>query len=144
MNAVREYRVLYDKGVKGFKDKRQKDNAWKEIADITKMTVKECEQKYSSQRTMFGRYIKTLQVPSGSGRESLDIKPEWEHLRWLITHINHRVTKTNLTPELDLSQTESDNPGLVEAADETGSVGKENDVSGRVVVTPLVAGLLFY
>ena len=40
MAVVREYRVLYDKGIKGFRDKRQKENVWAEVAKKTGYTVK--------------------------------------------------------------------------------------------------------
>ena len=95
MDTVREYRCLYDKGVKDFKDKRVKANAWKEIATKLEVEVKDIMDRYSSIRTVFGRYLKKLKPPSGSGRDSVEIKPEFEYLKWLICHIEHGKTISN-------------------------------------------------
>ena len=103
MDLVRQYRVLYDKGVKGFRDRTLKENAWSEIAQKLNMTPKEAECKYNSQRTMFGRYIKQLKPASGAGRESVIVKPEFEHMRWLICHIDHRRTSSNLAVAMDMA-----------------------------------------
>ena len=93
---MRQYRCLYDKGCPEFKDKNKKENAWTAIANELHITVKKAEDRYKNVRTVFGRYLKGLKPPSGSGRDSIVIKPEFEHLRWLITHIDHRKTTTNI------------------------------------------------
>ena len=36
-----------------------------------------------------------MKAPSGSGRSGVEIRPDLEYLRWLITHIKHRQTSTN-------------------------------------------------
>ena len=96
METIRQYRCLYDRGCSDFKNKAMKNNAWKEIAEKLGMQPVDAEKKYNNTRTTFGRYIKSLTAPSGSGRDSIPpIKPEYEHLRWLITHIKPRTNTTN-------------------------------------------------
>lgn len=81
MAAVREFRCLYDKGIKDFKDLTKKENAWKEVSQRTNMTVTEAQNKYKNIRTSFGRYVKSLKPASGSGRDSIVLRPAYEHLR---------------------------------------------------------------
>ena len=56
---------------------------------------------------MFGKYLKAVKPPSGSGSDAVEINEEWEHLRWLPTHINHRTTRTNIIPPKEPTK----NPG---------------------------------
>ena len=100
MALVREYRCIYDKACKDYKDITCKSNAWKEIAAKCALAgeqkdPKALQQRYSNIRTTFGRYLGKLKAPSGSGRDEISLKPQWEHLRWLITHIEHRNTGPN-------------------------------------------------
>ena len=43
LNTIREYPILYDKSQKGFRNKIQKANAWKKIAEKMNKTVEECQ-----------------------------------------------------------------------------------------------------
>lgn len=96
MNTVREYRCLYDKGCTDFKDLRKKENAWIKVGEKFNLSSLEASKKYKNIRTTFTRYLASTKPPSGSGREDIILKPEYEHLRWLITHISHRNTTSNI------------------------------------------------
>lgn len=50
------------------------------------------ERRYNSIRTNFGRYRKSIEAATGSGRDSVVLRDEFEHLRWLIPHIRQRKT----------------------------------------------------
>lgn len=108
MSKVREYRCLYDKATKDFKDVRKKENAWREVSECFSMTPSEAEKKYKNIRTVFGRYLTKLKPPSGSGRDAIQLSPEYEHLRWLITYISRRATTSNIN-----KQKPSDNTDII-------------------------------
>ena len=67
-----------------------------EIATKLVITTEDVGRHYKSQRSNFGKYLKSLQVPSGSGRDKVKLDPDQEHLRWLICHIEQRTTKTSI------------------------------------------------
>ena len=89
MNCIRNYRVIYDKSSKGYKIPQQKRNAWIEISETLGIGVEEAQTRYKSIRTNFSKYVKRIKCTrSGAGRSDLpEIKEDYEHLRWLITHI---------------------------------------------------------
>lgn len=54
-------------------------------------------RKYETIRTSFSKYLKTVKPASGSGRDTIVLKPEFEHLRWMTPYIRSRTTKSNLS-----------------------------------------------
>ena len=120
MEVVREYRVLYDKAAKGFRDINKKDNAWKDVGERLEMAPEEAKRRYTTERTKFVRYLSSLKPASGSGRDAVVLEADKEHLRWLITHIEHRRTTTSVpqTPTTTSTTTRDDNNNNVNA-DET-------------------------
>ena len=76
----------------------QKKNAWNEVATELGIDVSEAQSRYNTIRTCFSRYLKSIrEIRSGSGREHVQLKVEYEHLRWLIAYIKHRSTTSNLS-----------------------------------------------
>ena len=76
MNNVQNYRCIYDKSCVDYKVPQKKRNAWQKIAESMKLPVDVIQKRYSSIRTVFSRYIKSLSVRSGSGRDDVpNIKP---------------------------------------------------------------------
>ena len=69
---------------------------WQNAILQEKKDQKTLQQRYFNIRTTFGRYLGKLKAPSESERDEISLKPQWEHLRWLITHIEHRNTKLQL------------------------------------------------
>ena len=96
MEAVKDYRIIYDKSEKDFRDSKKKENAMVEIATKLGITTEDVSRHYKSQRSNFGKYLNSLEVPSGSSRDKVKLDPEQEHLRWLICHIAPRTTKTSM------------------------------------------------
>ena len=45
--------------------------------------------------TLFSRYLKNVNPPSGSSSDQVKIDKRYEHLRWLITFIKARLTTGN-------------------------------------------------
>ena len=59
--------------------------------------VEEAQTRYKSIRRNFSKYVKRIKCTrSGAGRSDLpEIKEDYEHLRWLITHIKQRKSVSN-------------------------------------------------
>ena len=117
MNYVQNYRCIYDKTCVDYRKPQAKRNAWKSIAksmDLPDGSHDLIKNRYTSIRTVFSKYVKSLTIKSGSGRNELpNIKPEFEYLRWLIVHIKHRKGKSNLKSakrrrEIDDNESEHD------------------------------------
>lgn len=102
-SLVRQYRCLYDKSFKYYKNKRMKINAWNEISAKMDISADECRRRYYNIRTAFGRYLKSRIPPSGSERDSIEVKPEYQSLRWLISHIEHRNSSSDVTTSIQQS-----------------------------------------
>lgn len=51
MNVIQNYRVMYDKSCKEYKDIRKKKNAWEKVAEELEMGVSEVQRRYNSIRT---------------------------------------------------------------------------------------------
>ena len=75
---------------------QKKENATVEIATKLGITTEDVGRHYKSQMSNFGKYLHSLQVPSGSSRDKVKLDPDQEHLRWLICHIEPRTTKTSI------------------------------------------------
>eukprot|EP00795_Rhopilema_esculentum_P004065 gene4065-20242_t len=111
MDCIRNYRSIYDKKCKGYKVPQKKKNAWKEVSAQLGIDIDEAQRRYNSIRTNFAKYIKRMRASarSGSGRADLpEIREEFEHLRWLLIHIKHRESTSNIKrkprPTLDADQ----------------------------------------
>ena len=117
MSCVRTYPAVYNKSCRDYKIPLKKKNAWKEIGLALNIDWAEAQTRYNSIRTNFSKYIKRQRsIRSGSGIGDVpEIKPEYEHLRWLLTHIQHRRSTTNFkrkpTTEMLSSEEESGNDG---------------------------------
>ena len=93
MEEVRKHPSIYDKSSREYRDGRIRSNAWKEIELALGVSIPgSALKRYSTIRTRFSKYLRDLQLPSGSGTASIILKPEYESLRWLITHITHKKT----------------------------------------------------
>lgn len=90
METVRTYRVLFDKGCTDFKNQVMKSNAWKQVSEKAGMDPQLARKRYDNIRSSFGRYIRTLKPPSGSGRDAIVLDQKFEYLRWLMPYIKHR------------------------------------------------------
>ena len=51
MNHIQNYRVIYDKICKGYKNRTTIRNAWEEVAKKFSMSVDECQRRYNTIRT---------------------------------------------------------------------------------------------
>ena len=85
--------------VRTLKIQKKRENAMVEIATKLGITTEDVGRHYKSQRSNFGKYLNSLEVPSGSSRDKVKLDPEQEHLRWLICHIAPRTTKTSMQKE---------------------------------------------
>lgn len=102
MDTIRDFRVIYDRGCTDFKNKEIKSNAWKEVSKkLNNMDISTLMKRYDNIRTVFGRYLKSVKPPSGSGREDVSLDKKYESLRWLVPYIKHREgTTTNVKRKL--------------------------------------------
>ena len=103
MNTIRKYPAIYDKSCSDYKNQRVKSNAWLAVSKSLGMDVLLVQKQYNTIRSNFSRYLKDLKGKSGCGRGDIEIRPDLEYLRWLITHIKHRQTSSNIKlpcPEL--------------------------------------------
>jgi hypothetical protein len=98
IETIKGYRILYDKSETDFKNQTKKANAWEEVAKAVGSTVGDVKKNFKTVRTVFGKYIASLEFPSGSSRADVQLDSEKEHLRWLITYIVPRPTKTSIVP----------------------------------------------
>ena len=92
MNCIRNYRVIYDNKIP-----QQKKKAWIEISKIFGIGVEEVQTRYKSIRTKFSKYVTPIKCTrSGAGRSDLpEIREDYEHLRWLITHFKYMESVSN-------------------------------------------------
>ena len=96
-SCIRKYPVLYGKSDKDYGIPLEKKNAWKEIGLELAIDCGEAQTRYNTVRTTFSKYLKQQKpVRSGSGVADVpEIKPGYEHLRWLLSYIHHRASSTN-------------------------------------------------
>ena len=96
MDTIRNYRAIYDKSYPEYKNQRVKTNAWQAVATSLGMDVALVQKRYNTIRSNFSKYLKDLKGKSGCGQGDIEIRPDLEYLRWLITHIKHRQTCSNV------------------------------------------------
>ena len=90
MEIIKEFPSIYNRSSAQFKDKNIKSNAWKEIASLhTDMDVNTCKQRYESIRTTFSRYLKRCKPPSGSGSDSVILRPNTNICAGCVPSSNH-------------------------------------------------------
>ena len=95
MQEVQKYPVLYNNFDTEFKNNIIKKSAWTAIGVLFGLTDQECESKYKSIRSAYGRFLRRKKsTPSGSGR--IFISKEYDFLQWLNIYIDHRDTTTNV------------------------------------------------
>lgn len=90
MDTIRCYPAIYDKGSVDFRDKNKKANAWKAVSEKCSCEVASAQTRYRTIRTKLGKYLAKLKLPSGSGHQGGVLKPEFESLRWLVSHIKSK------------------------------------------------------
>ena len=82
INMVQNYRCIYDKSCKDYKDTRKKRDAWTEIAQKLKVDVTEAQKRYTNIRTNFSKYIKKVRGKSGTGTDDLpELRDDYKYLR---------------------------------------------------------------
>ena len=62
MEEIRLFPVIWNKFMIAFKNKNKKVNAFKEVGEKFGLSAENSEKKYSSIRTMFGRYMRKKTV----------------------------------------------------------------------------------
>ena len=98
MEIIREFSTIYNQRLKDFKDRKNKPNCWKAIAEKVGQPVDQVKRRYESIRTQFRKYLKSKKGKSGSGRGDVLIDPRYEHLRWLKNFIVSRASSGNFKP----------------------------------------------
>ena len=134
MNCIQDHRVIYDKGSKDYKDQRKMKNAWSEVSLQLGIEVLEAQTRYKSIHTKFSKYIKQMRGRSGSGRCDLPpIREDLEHLRWLLVHIKHRSSTTNITT--------LNNKDILADVDEGERVEDEEEQEEAILGVPVNRGM---
>jgi hypothetical protein len=59
------------------------------VAEEMAIDVAKANTRYSTIRTKFSKYLLKLKLRSGSGATAV-LEPQFEHLRWLVCHIDQR------------------------------------------------------
>ena len=116
----------------GFIIPQKKKNAWKEISSKLGMDIVEAQTRYNSIRTGLSKYMKRLRGASGSGREDIEVKKEYDYVKWLLVHIKHRPSSTNIKrPKLEVSVDDSEKESDAESdgLNLSNNTNDENDVS---------------
>ncbi|XP_068732649.1 uncharacterized protein [Montipora capricornis] len=100
--VVRNYRVLYDKECKDFKDKNKKLQAWEKVANEMGMTKDDAQTYFRNMRNKYSREKKKLGKAkvSGAGQDDVtevkkDLSGMYPYLQWLEPYIVERKTKSN-------------------------------------------------
>ena len=70
MEEIRLFPVIWNKFMTEFKNKHKKVNAFKEVGEKFSLSAENSEKKYSSIRTMFGRYMRKKPSGTGSGKKT--------------------------------------------------------------------------
>ena len=97
MELIREFPTIYNKRTKDFHDKRKRENCWKKISELLNTTTQEVGRRYKTIRTSFTRYLSKQRGKSGCGlSDTGSIDPQYEQLRWLLTHIKSRESSSNI------------------------------------------------
>lgn len=91
MSCVRKYAAMYDKNCKDCKIPLRKKIVWREIGLELGIDWAEAQTCSNSIRTNFSKTSRDKDlIRSGSGIGDVpEIRPEFEHLRWLLIHIRH-------------------------------------------------------
>ena len=129
MDEIRKYRAIYDKSCVEYKDQRVKRNAWQAVANTLRIDLSCAQQRYNNIRTNFSKYIKSLKGKSGSGRDDLVIRADYEYLRWLCSHIKHRQTRTNMRKTDSEEACEESDNGDPTACEDDGQGGAQGSLA---------------
>ena len=121
METIRKYPAIYEKSTNDYHDNRKKKNAWNAVEKLLGTEPGAAQKRYSTIRTRFSKYLKDLKLPSGSGNEIV-LKPQFEGLRWLISHIRPRPTKSNYASHAVCPVSDDDDDN---------DYNQENNVSNR-------------
>ena len=73
MEIIREFPTIYNRRVKDLKDRNKKSNCWKAIGEKVGQPVDQVKRRYGSERTQFGKYLKSRKGKSGSGSGDVPI-----------------------------------------------------------------------
>ena len=74
VNWIRDNPIIYDKGLSNYKKKVDKREMWAKKAAEVGVTVKQLLTWYESNRTRYGKLIKTK---SGQGQQRMTQRQEW-------------------------------------------------------------------
>ena len=58
MNHIQNYRAIYNKTCKGYKNRTTKRTAWEEVAKKFSISVNECQRCYNTIQTRYSKYLK--------------------------------------------------------------------------------------
>lgn len=108
MEEVRGYQVLYDKNHPDFRDKQTKENCWLMISESLGVSCTSAKVRYNTIRTKFSKYLNTCRPLNGTSDEELVLKPEYEPMKWLMPHIQHRPALANKSPKFRPSPSAAD------------------------------------
>ena len=96
MEEIRLYPAIWNLFTTDFKNKHKKVNAFKEVGGNFGLSAENSEKKYSSIRTMFGRYMKKNLLGTGKAKKTeQDIF--YESLVWLKQSIKMKTTIFNFS-----------------------------------------------
>ncbi|KYQ52422.1 Transcription factor Adf-1 [Trachymyrmex zeteki] len=92
IDCVRGYPHLYNHQDKNFKNNLMKENSWKEIASVMKMSVSECQVQWTRLRDKFAREKRQMELEtrSGSGASCRITFALYETMLFLEKHIKRR------------------------------------------------------
>ncbi|XP_017470228.1 PREDICTED: transcription factor Adf-1-like [Rhagoletis zephyria] len=90
IDAVRRRDFLYDKAMKGFRLPKLKTAGWREIANEVGGTEQECMRSWASLRDRFGKELRRLEAPSGSGAPKIEPWPLIDSMMFLREHVKPR------------------------------------------------------
>ena len=117
MEHIRRYPVIYDKSAAHYRDARKRANAFKAIEQAMKLEAGDALKRYSTVRTRFSKYLKSLQLPSGSGN-TVTLNSEYESLRWLICHIKPKSNTSSNYSRKRSQQNEEEAPTTEDTPEE--------------------------
>ncbi|GAB1863202.1 MADF domain-containing protein [Camponotus japonicus] len=99
IDCVRGYPHLYNHQDKNFKDHLMKENSWKEIASVMKMSVSECQTQWNRLRDKFAREKRQKEIETRSGSEASHRNTFvlYENMLFLEKHVKRRRSYTNVS-----------------------------------------------
>lgn len=129
IDEVHKYPAIFDPSNEDYRNKRIKENCWKEISKVCQIPADNAQKRWKILRDQHRRYMKKL--PSGSAASSTKGVWEWKSaLSWLDNFTKCRPTDSNLTQMSESSADEESVKNYTVTASPTGdtSTGKISEV----------------